>query len=88
MKLVQTSDYLIYFDNMRVDPYILTWSTTLSLSAGDASGMITMFRTKSLMDWKAYLTQVRIFVKNIFSGKYTMVFEGEISNRISPFRCS
>jgi 3D (Asp-Asp-Asp) domain-containing protein/murein DD-endopeptidase MepM/ murein hydrolase activator NlpD len=81
MKFVQTSDYLIYFDDARVDQYILSWNTTLGLSAGEASGSVTMFKSKSLMDWKAYLTQVRVFMKNVFSGKYAMVFEGEITSR-------
>lgn len=81
MKILQTSDFLIYFDNARVDQYILNWNTTLGLSAGEANGSVTMFKNKSLMDWKAYLTQVRVFMKNVFSGKYTMVFEGEITSR-------
>lgn len=81
MKLVQTSDYIIYFDNVRVDPYILNWNTSLGLSAGEATGMITMFNSKSLMNWKSYLTQVRVFMKNIFTSKYVMVFEGEITDR-------
>jgi 3D (Asp-Asp-Asp) domain-containing protein/murein DD-endopeptidase MepM/ murein hydrolase activator NlpD len=81
MKIVQTSDYIIYFDNVRVDPYVLSWNTTLGLSAGEAGGSVTMYKSASLMRWKAFLTQVRIFVKNIFTGKYAMVFEGEITNR-------
>ena len=81
MKIVQTSDYRIYFDDVRMDPYIKQWSAGCGLQASDATASLTMYRTKKLEEWKGYLTQVRVFALNVFSGKYCIVFEGEITNR-------
>ena len=81
MKILQTSDYRIYFDDVRMDPYIKQWSAGCGLTPSDAVASITMYRTKQLEEWKGYLTQVRIFALNAFNGKYTIVFEGEITNR-------
>ena len=81
MRIAKTADYRIYFDDVRVDPYVVSWNTVLGLNAGDANASITLFKSKELESWKAYLTQVRVFAKNVFSGKYTMVFEGEITDR-------
>ena len=81
MKIIQSADYRIYFDDVRMDPYIKNWSANVGLSASDAVASIRMHRTKELEQWKGYLTQVRIFALNVFSGKYCMVFEGEITNR-------
>lgn len=81
MKILQASDYIIYFDDVRMDPYIKNWSASCGLRASDATANITMYRTKALENWKGYLTQVRIFPKNVFSAKFSIVFEGEIMNR-------
>lgn len=81
MKIIQSSDYRIYFDDVRMDPYIKSWSASCGLNASDATANLTMYRTKELEKWKGYLTQVRIFALNVFSGKYCIVFEGEITNR-------
>jgi murein DD-endopeptidase MepM/ murein hydrolase activator NlpD len=80
MKVTQTSDYRIYIDDVRVDEYVFTWSTFLGLSLEEAGGSITFFKAPSLIDFKPYLAQVRIFVKNVFTNKYVMVFEGEITD--------
>ncbi|MED4068635.1 transglycosylase SLT domain-containing protein [Priestia megaterium] len=64
-----------------MDPYIKNWSAGCGLRASDAVASLTMHRTKALEEWKGYLTQVRIFALNVFSGKYCIVFEGEITNR-------
>lgn len=81
MKIIQSADYRIYFDDVRVDPYVKSWDASVGLSAADAAANIRMHRTKELEEWKGYLTQVRIFGFNVFSGKFCMVFEGEITNR-------
>lgn len=81
MKIIQSSDYRIYIDNVRMDPYIKSWSAGCGLTPSDATATITMYRTEKLEKWKAYLAQVRILARNNFSGKYAMVFEGEIMNR-------
>lgn len=81
MLITKTADYRIFFDDVRVDPFVVSWNTSLGLNAGEAQANVTMYKSKELLDWKSYLTQVRIFAKNVFSGKYTMVFEGEITDR-------
>lgn len=81
MKILQTSDYRIYVDDVRVDPYVKNWSATCGLNASDATASIVLYRTKELEKWKGYLAQVRIFARNVFSGKFGIVFEGEIVNR-------
>lgn len=78
MKHIGTQDFLIYFDSTRVDPYVLDFSTNLGLSADSAQASITMLNADSLEKWKAYLTEVRIFVKSPFTGKYRQVFTGDI----------
>jgi 3D (Asp-Asp-Asp) domain-containing protein len=79
--LIEQSDYLIYFDNVRVDPYVINWKTSLGLFADGATGTVTMLKTPALDKLKLYLYQVRVFGKNPFSGKFCMLFEGEIINK-------
>lgn len=81
MKILQSSDYRIYFDDVRMDPYVKVWTGACGLRASDAQASITMYRTPKLEMWKGYLTQVRIFARNIFSGQFSILFEGEIVNR-------
>lgn len=81
MKIIQQADYRIYFDDIRMDPYIKSWTAQCGLNASDAQATVTMYRTKALEQWKGYLTQVRIFVRNVFSNKFSIVFEGEITSR-------
>lgn len=81
MKVLQSSDYRIYFDDVRMDEYVKNWSAACGLRASDAVASITMYRTEKLEKWKGYLTQVRIFSRNVFSGKFGIVFEGELMNR-------
>lgn len=81
MKIIQQADYRIFFDDVRMDPFIKSWTAQCGLNASDAQATVTMYRTKALEQWKGYLTQVRIFVRNVFSNKFSIVFEGELSNR-------
>lgn len=81
MNLIQTSDYRIYIDNVRVDPYIIDWNSRLGLFASDATAAITLYRSPALDKIKPYLAQVKIFARNIFTKKFAMVFDGEIINR-------
>lgn len=81
MKHVGSSNYIIYFDSYRVDHICLDFSTNLGLSAVEAQASITFLNADSLENWKAYLTEVRIFVKDIYTGKFRQVFEGDITGR-------
>lgn len=78
MKLINTSDYIIYFDTTRVDRFTINFDTNLGLTPTEATASITMLNANSLMTWKAYLTEVRIFVKNAYTGLYRQVFTGDI----------
>lgn len=81
MDILQRANYMIFFDNVRMDHYIPSFQTNLGLYASDASATITMFRTDAMNDWKPYLVQVKIFGQNPFSGKFTLMFDGEITSR-------
>lgn len=80
-KLVHRSNYIVYIDDVRVDPFLVNWSSTIGLSANQASATLTFFRSPAMDDWKAYLSKVKIFAENPFTLKYTMVFEGDIISR-------
>lgn len=81
MKIVTRANYIIYLDNVRIDPYVIDWSSQISLAADGSSASITLFRTAHMDDFKAYLCQLRIFAENNFTGRFSMVFHGEIMNR-------
>lgn len=81
MRHVGTQDFLIYFDTTRVDPYVLNFQTNLGLSADTAQATVSMLNADSLESWKAYLTEVRIFVRNPFTGKFRQVFTGDIMGK-------
>lgn len=78
MKLVNTSDYIIYFDTTRVDRFTINFDTNLGLTPTEATASVTMLNANSLMSWKAYLTEARIFVKSAYTGLYRQVFTGDI----------
>lgn len=81
MKIIQRSNYIVYFDNVRVDQYLISWNAQNGLFANNASANITLFRTDAMDNWKAYLTQVKIFGENPFTKKFCLLFDGEIMNR-------
>ena len=87
-----TSGYLIFFDNLRVDEYITNFRTYISLSGGIGSASFDMIYapsfyqpdtsdlvTKSILEQGfEYMTNVRIFNKNMFNNRYIQVFEGNL----------
>lgn len=81
MHILHRSNYLVFFDDVRVDPFLIEWNSSLALFADGAGATVTLHRAPRLNEWKAYLTQVRIFTENPFTKKFCMVFEGEIANR-------
>lgn len=81
VNILQRSNYLIFFDDVRVDPYLINWQTNGGLFADSVQGSVTLYRAPAMDKWKAYLTQVRIFGENPFTQKFQMIFEGEIANR-------
>lgn len=102
-------DYLIFFDDIRVDQYVQNWTATISVSGSYGSASISMyyvpdmdkithdFNKENVLKYTletAYteeershffiddgvenMTNVRIFMKNIYSGRFVQVFEGNI----------
>lgn len=78
MRLINNSNYIIYFDKTRVDRFAINFDTNLGLTPTEAVASVTMLNANSLSEWKAYLTEVRIFVQNAYTGLYTQVFTGDI----------
>lgn len=79
--IIHRSNYIIYIDDVRVDQFVVSWSATTGLSANQTNASITFFRSPAMDDWKSYLSRVKIFAENPFSRKYSLVFEGDITNR-------
>ena len=99
--LATTGDYLIFFDNVRVDQFVESFSSQVSVDGGIGSASITMISLPDLFAERSSsedikvgsqeisgsyevgrgienMTNVRIFVKNVFTDKYRCVFDGNI----------
>lgn len=91
-----TPGYCIFFDNYRVDKYVKDFTVNLSSdgSIGTASFSFIYapsFYRREIRDINGVLTEsedgiddmtnVRVFIKNIFNNKYVMVFDGNIRGR-------
>lgn len=72
--------YIIFFDNQHVEKYVTSFSTNSNLGGGPSEASIEMVYAESFMKIP-YMTDVRIFSKNIFSSKYKMIFEGQLRAR-------
>jgi hypothetical protein len=84
--------YLIFFDNIRVDQYITNFRTNISLSGGMGNASFDMIYapsfyqpdtpellTNSILEQGfEYMTNVRIFSKNMFNNRYIQIFEGNL----------
>lgn len=87
--------YAIFFDNVRVDKYITSWQTNVGTSIGMGSASFNMIYTPyfyqfddeqgntafTSKDGVENMTVVRIFSKNMFSGRYHQIFEGNIRGK-------
>jgi len=88
--------YAIFFDNYRVDKYIKDFSVNLSNDGGIGTAQFSFvyapsFYRRESRDENAVLldsedgiedmTNVRVFIKNMFNGRYVMVFDGNIRGR-------
>lgn len=85
------SDYLVYFDNVLMNDYVLSYTTNIGINAGIGTASVALiytpaFRSISISgtveDGIENGTQLRIFVNNIFSGKYKLIFDGIIKQRM------
>jgi hypothetical protein len=73
-------DFVIFFDNQHVHRFVKSFSTSGGVDGSYGEATIEMLYTEAFMDIE-YLTDVKIFIKNVFSGKYRLVFDGQIHNR-------
>ena len=85
------SDYLIYFDNVLMNDYAISYNTSIGVNSGMGTASVELIYTPAFRsiaingtveDGIENGTQMRIFVSNPFSGKYNMVFDGIIKQRI------
>jgi murein DD-endopeptidase MepM/ murein hydrolase activator NlpD len=99
-----TTEYAIFFDNVRVDQFVTNWSAQSAVDGliGSASlemiylpylyrkhgkvsnikvGDVKIEDSSEVGDGIDDMTNLRIFVKNQFSGKYCCVFDGNIRSK-------
>ena len=85
------SDYLVYFDNILMNDYVLSYTTNVGIRVGIGSASVELVYTPAFRsigiggdtsDGIENGTQLRIFMSNVFSGKYKMVFDGIIKQRM------
>jgi cell wall-associated NlpC family hydrolase len=89
--------YAIFFDNVRVDKFVRSFDSTLYTDGNIGNATIEMVYApdfykvykRSSSDYSLQssehgienMTNVKIFVKNMFSGKYVQVFDGNIKGK-------
>lgn len=73
-------DYIIFFDDQHVQRFVTSFSVTMAVNGSIGEAYIEMVYADAFMDIE-YMTDVRIFVKNIFNGRYKMVFDGQLHGR-------
>ena len=88
--------YVIFFDSVRVDQYIESWTSTCSCTGNIGTANFSFLyipafdkymikddtgKIISVEDGIEDMTNVRIFVKNMFNNKYIKVFEGNIRGK-------
>ena len=90
-QLTLHSDYLIYFDDVLMNDYILSYNVNIGVDIGIGNASISMMYSPSfnkikindsISDGVDNGIQLRIFISNVFSGKYNMVFDGIIKQKI------
>jgi len=72
--------YIILFDDSRVDEFCIRFNTVTSIGGSINSASVELLYSESFLEIE-FLTDVRIFVKNIFTEKFKLVFEGQIRSR-------
>lgn len=74
------TDYIIFFDDQHIQRFVTSFTVTTSVNSSVGEAVIECVYAKALMD-VPYMTDVKVFVRNIFSGRYKMVFDGQIHTR-------
>jgi murein DD-endopeptidase MepM/ murein hydrolase activator NlpD len=95
-KIEAIPGYIIFFDNIRMDPFIKSFSCTTSNDGTINRAAIEMIYMPELSkvirqsavygvdfyeDAIENMTNVKIFIKNIFNNKYTLVYDGNIRSK-------
>lgn len=73
-------DFIVFFDDQHVQRFTLNFNSSVATNGTPAQATITLVYAEALLE-VPYLTDVKIFIKNIFSGRYRMVFDGQIHSR-------
>jgi len=96
MNIEAIPGYLIFFDNIRVDHLVKSFSCTISNDGSINRANIDMLALPEMDRVARYseqnvllgkedavenMTNVKIFIKNIFNGLYTLVFDGNIRSK-------
>ena len=90
-QLTLHSDYLVYFDDVLMNDYVLSYNTNIGVDVGIGRASVEMMYAPSFNKIRVDDTvtngvdngiQLKIFVSNPFSGKYNMVFDGIIKQKV------
>lgn len=74
------SNYVIFFDNQHVQRFVKGFNVDIGVNGQPAQATIQMIYSEAFMEID-YLTDVKIFIKNVFNNKYRMVFDGQLHSR-------
>ena len=90
-QLTLHSDYLVYFDDVLMNDYVLSYNVSLGVDIGIGNASVAMMYSPSFNKIRVNDTvsdgiengiQLKIFESNVFSGKYIMVFDGIIKQKM------
>jgi murein DD-endopeptidase MepM/ murein hydrolase activator NlpD len=89
--------YVIFFDNIRVDPFVKSFQVNLSCDGSIGSASFDFIYLPDFYKLEKYdpetgdvlsvedgvenMTNVKVFIKNMFNDKYIMVFDGNIRGK-------
>lgn len=82
------SGYLIFLDNVRIDKYVKNFATSIACDGSIGFANVDLIYApsfngipgigKGLEDGIPNMTNLYIFVKNVFNGEYIKIFEGNV----------
>lgn len=73
-------DYLIFFDDQHIQRFVTSFNVNMSVNGAVGEASIEVIYADAFLDIE-YMTDVKIFIKNVFNGRYRMVFDGQIHSR-------
>lgn len=90
-QITLTCDYLVYFDDVLMNDFVLSYSCNLGVDIGIGRASVSVIYAPSFnkiaidganIDGIDNGTQVRIFMRNVFAETYNMCFEGIIKQKV------